>query len=60
MSREGNKAERSSALIAPPEIELCAQSASGASKNIEAVARVRRLIFICNFSLVNQPGQYYQ
>jgi hypothetical protein len=59
MLREGNKAERSPSFIASPEAELCAQDTNGASKNIDAIARARRLIFIRNFSLINQPGQYY-
>jgi hypothetical protein len=60
MLREGNKAERSFSLIAPPKAELCAKDTYGASKNIEAIARARRLIFIRNFSHIIQPGQYYQ
>jgi hypothetical protein len=60
MLREGNKAERSFSMIAPPTAELCAQDSNGASKNIEAIARARRFIIIRNFSHVSQPGQYYQ
>jgi len=52
--------ERSFSLIAPPEAEFCAQDANGASKNIDAITRARILIFIRNFSHINQPGQYYQ
>jgi hypothetical protein len=60
MLREGNKAERSPSLIASPEAELCAQETHGASKNNEAIAKVRKLIFIRNFSHINLRGQYYQ
>jgi hypothetical protein len=60
MLREGNKAERSPSFIASPKAELCAQVTDGASKNIEAITKARRLIFIRNFSHIKQPGQYYQ